>query len=173
MKPTLPAAPVWVIGIGNTLRRDDGAGWLLAQALAATLEEAGCPVHLTLQPQLLPELAAEATELQPAQVIFVDASTAVSSPHFTPLSPGTVADSSHGLTPAGLLTLLQRLYALQPAAWLLQTPGQEFGHGEGLSENARQALQAAPALAACWLATHQAQTDRPPHPICEVSPIGL
>jgi Ni,Fe-hydrogenase maturation factor len=108
-----------------------------------------------------------------AQVIFVDASTAVSSPHFTPLSPGTVADSSHGLTPAGLLTLLQRLYALQPAAWLLQTPGQEFGHGEGLSENARQALQAAPALAACWLATHQAQTDRPPHPICEVSPIGL
>ena len=90
MKPTLPAAPVWVIGIGNTLRRDDGAGWLLAQALAATLEEAGCPVHLTLQPQLLPELAAEATELQPAQVIFVDASTAVSSPHFTPLSPGRV-----------------------------------------------------------------------------------
>jgi hydrogenase maturation protease len=173
MEPTLPAAPVWVIGIGNPLRRDDGAGWLLAQALAATLKEAGCPVHLTLQPQLLPELAAEAVELQPAQILFVDASTAVTSPQCTPLLPGSVADSSHGLTPAGLLTLLQRLYALQPAGWLLQTPGQEFGHGEGLSENARQALQAAPALATRWLATCQAETDRTPRPICEASQIGL
>ena len=173
MEPTLPATPVWVIGIGNTLRRDDGAGWLLAQAVAATLTEAGCPVHLTLQHQLLPELAAEAVELQPAQILFVDASAAVTSPQCTPLLPGTVADSSHGLTPAGLLTLLQRLYALQPAGWLLQTPGQEFGHGEGLSENARQALQTAPALATRWLATCQVKTDRAPHPICKAPKIGL
>jgi hypothetical protein len=42
-----------------------------------------------------------------------------------------------------------------------------------LSENARQALQAAPALATRWLATCQAETDRTPRPICEASQIGL
>ncbi len=38
-----------VIGIGNTLRRDDGAGWLFAQALADALQDAGAAVELILQ----------------------------------------------------------------------------------------------------------------------------
>ena len=40
---------VLVIGIGNTLRRDDGAGWLFAQALADELRSAGVEVDLLLQ----------------------------------------------------------------------------------------------------------------------------
>ena len=48
---------VLVVGIGNTLRRDDGAGCFFAEALAAELVRAGVDVTLELHHQLAPELA--------------------------------------------------------------------------------------------------------------------
>lgn len=140
--------PILIIGIGNTLRRDDGAGWFFAEALAAALEAAGRPVHLELHHQLTPELAIEAAELEPGAIIFVDASIAVDE---ATLSVLTVTDAEvgagHGLTPTMLLALLRHLYAVDTAAWLVQTPARDFGHGEGLSEVAQRGVDAASALA--------------------------
>lgn len=149
------ARPVLIIGIGNTLRRDDGAGWFFAEALAAALTAAGKRVHLELHHQLTPELAVEAAELQPCVIIFVDASVAVDEAVATPLAEtGSQALVGHGLTPSALLTLMRRLYAVDVAAWLVQTPACDFGHGEGLSAIAERGVHAATALALqllnCW-----------------------
>lgn len=140
--------PILIIGIGNTLRRDDGAGWFFAEALAAALEMTGRRVHLELHQQITPELAVEAADLQPAAVLFVDASIAIDEATFTPLTEGvSEASTGHNLTPTMLLTLMRRLYAVDAPAWLVQTPAADFGHGEGLSELAQRGVQRAAALA--------------------------
>ena len=139
---------ILIFGIGNTLRRDDGAGWLFAQALAAHLRQAGLAVHLELHHQLTPELALDAAELQPAAIVFVDASTAVAEATLTPLALDERAGAaSHGLTPAALLTLMHRLYAVTAPGWLVQTPAEDFGHGEGLSATAQRGMNAVAVVA--------------------------
>ncbi len=139
---------ILIIGIGNTLRRDDGAGWFFAEALAAALEIAGRRVHLELHHQLTPELAIEAAELRPAAILCVDASVAIDEVTITPLTESVVeAAAGHSLTPAMLLMLMRRLYAVDAPGWLVQTPAADFGHGEGLSELAQRGVQAAAALA--------------------------
>lgn len=146
-----PARGILIIGIGNTLRRDDGAGWIFAEALAAELRKAGQEVHLELHHQLTPELAIDAAELHPTDVIMVDASVAVQKATLTPLADDTTANSaSHGLTPATLLALMRRLYAVDAAGWLVQTPANDFGHGEGLSEVAQRGVQATAQVASMF-----------------------
>lgn len=149
--------PILIIGIGNTLRRDDGAGWFAAEALAAALEAAGRPVHLILHQQLTPEMALDAMELQPVAILFVDASVAVAETTLTPLrTPAFESLADHGdhdLTPPMLLTLMRRLYAVEAPAWLVQTPARDLSHGEGLSEAAQQGVWAASALALRLLAS--------------------
>ncbi|GIV72224.1 hydrogenase maturation protease [Caldilinea sp.] len=140
---------VLVIGIGNTLRRDDGAGWLFAAALAERLQQAGATVHLLLQQQLTPELAIDAVEMAPDQIIFVDASLDVEETALTEVTPSIEAPVlDHRLDAAALLTLMRRLYAVQARSWLVQTPARDLGHGEGLSEKAQEGLRSVPAIAA-------------------------
>ena len=139
---------VLVVGIGNTLRRDDGAGCFLAEALAAELVCAGVDVTLELHHQLTPEVALSAAELQPAAIYFVDASAAVASPVLTRLVEDVGGSAaSHHLSPAALLAILGKLYGVKMEGWLVQTPAEDFGHGEGLSEMAQRGVEAAPAVA--------------------------
>lgn len=145
--------PILIIGIGNTLRRDDGAGWLFAEALAAALRDAGEQTHLLLLQQLTPEVAADLDDLRPADVIFVDASMLVAAATLTPLTDVVATPAaSHHLTPVALLAIAQRLYAVTAHGWLLQTPAVDFAHGEGLSAAAQQGITVAPAVAARFLA---------------------
>ena len=144
---------VLIVGIGNTLRRDDGAGCFFAEALAAELARAGVDVTLELHHQLTPELAEDAAELAPHMIIFVDASVAVPSPVLTPLAADMGANAaSHSLTPAALLAILRQLYAVDVAGWLVQTPAVDFGHGEGLSAVAQRGVDDAPGMAARLIA---------------------
>lgn len=148
---TLPG-DILIIGIGNTLRRDDGAGWLFADALAMHLRGAGLSVQLEFHHQLTPEIALDAAELQPAAIVFVDASIAVDEPTLTPLPPNESAvAASHGLTPAALVTLMRRLYAVDAQCWLVQTPAEEFGHGEGLSAVAQRGMNSTITIASLLL----------------------
>lgn len=145
---------ILIIGIGNTLRRDDGAGWLFAEALAAHLRGAGLSVQLALHHQLTPEMALDVAELQPAAIVFVDASIAVDGPTLTPLERDENAGAaSHGLTPAGLMTLMRRLYAVAAPGWLVQTPAEDFGHGEGLSATAQRAMNSAVTVASLLISS--------------------
>lgn len=138
-----------VIGIGNTLRRDDGAGWFFAEALTEHLRAVGLSVHLELHHQLTPELAVDVADQAPSHIIFVDASIAVEQATLTPIDAAQLGSPvTHSLTPAALLVLAHRLYAVDAAGWLIEVPARDLGHGEGLSEAAQRGLSDVLAIAA-------------------------
>jgi hydrogenase maturation protease len=138
-----------VIGYGNTLRGDDGAGWQIAAALQALalpqLEVAA--VH-----QLTPELAARLASAD--QVVFVDARHGMAGQPLAmePLQIGAPPPPfSHQLSPQALLQLSQQLYGRRPQAWQLLIPGQAWAYREGLSAGAATAMDEAMALVLAWI----------------------
>jgi hydrogenase maturation protease len=135
----------WLIfGIGNTLRRDDGAGWLLAERLAALLRSHDADVQLVCVQQLTPDLAEEIAESPATAIIFADVAVGSRAPSVAPLAAAPpVASSSHEFTPAALLFLAEKLYGRSLRAFLATVPGVDFGHGEGLSPLAAAGIDAA------------------------------
>lgn len=132
-----------VIGYGNTLRSDDGAGPFVARALEARVP-AGTRVldaH-----QLTPEMAIDISVA--TRVVFVDAIDATgesapqeSGPRVSRLEPEPGADplNPHASDPGSLLWLAKTLFGGAPEAWLVAIPGAEFGFGETLSPGAARA----------------------------------
>jgi hydrogenase maturation protease len=135
-----------VIGIGNSLRGDDGVGWHLAAELADAV-----PVRCLHQ--LTAELAEDLAPLE--RVLFIDAwlAPAGTSPCLQPVTPGgSEASESHRLEPAQLLALAQVLYGAAPRATELLVPAFAFPHGEALSADLQRSLPAARRLLRRWLA---------------------
>ncbi|MEY4430379.1 MAG: hypothetical protein RLZZ533_315 [Cyanobacteriota bacterium] len=138
-----------VIGYGNRLRRDDGAGQHLAEWLARR-PRTGLVVRACHQ--LTPELVA----LLPGatRVLFIDAALALASPRLQPLPPTppkAAEPFSHALTPQQLLALTQLLHGARPAAWQLLIPAHQLQLGEGLSRTTAAACRAARPLLRRWL----------------------
>lgn len=147
-----------IIGVGNTLRRDDGAGIWLAEALAGALAEQGKAVEIRLLQQLLPEIAEEICEIKAQTVLIADCSEEGSDEQagwVQRLLPGEdgrrgrlrseageedTGMGSHGLGAATLIEMARRLYGFAGEAWLATVPGVDFGHGEGLSHATQQAI---------------------------------
>ena len=128
----------WVVGIGNPLRGDDGAGWAVVEALADlaidSIQTVG--VH-----QLLPELLDSIHAAE--RVIFVDARAngepgRVMVTSIQPTSDGPA--SSHQLHPAVLLAMGMELYGRMPSATLITITGEDFGFQEHLSPAVQQAI---------------------------------
>jgi hydrogenase maturation protease len=122
--------PLLVLGYGNTLRRDDSAGPLLAEEIAAE----GYPgVYAVACAQLSPEHAAWVAEA--GAVVFVDAMVGgderVRLLPLDPVASGQVR--THGLIPEALLGLARDIYGHTPRAWLLPVPAEDFRFGEQLS----------------------------------------
>ncbi len=121
-----------VFGIGNSLRRDDGFGWAVVDALAPR------PGIETLQCiQLTPEY----TDLVRAarRVLFVDLdqrlAPGVSRFSFVRAVQARPGALVHHLEPAELLGLTQTYFGAAPArAWLVGVGGQDLELGEGLSD---------------------------------------
>ena len=134
-----------IVGVGNTLRGDDGAGPALAERLAAALRESGARVQVRQVQQLLPELAAEVAELAPAALVIADCQAGAQASALRRLTGELAAQASgsHGLTPDYLLALAVRLYEFGGAGWLATVPGVDFAHGEGLSGGTQRAIAAA------------------------------
>jgi hydrogenase maturation protease len=144
-----------VIGIGNRLRSDDGAGLQLAEAAAA--DNPALQVLLCAQPT--PELAVAISEAK--AVLFVDAllgdaqSGSCLQPRLEPLQAAAAGDpAGHGLTPAGLLALSTALYGSCPPAWQLLIPGSCWEVGDQLSPAAAAACRRAMPLLRHWGAVH-------------------
>jgi hydrogenase maturation protease len=137
-----------VIGYGNRLRRDDGAGPRLAEWLARR-RRPGLVVRACHQ--LTPELVA----LLPAanRVLFIDAALALAGPRLQPLRPApprAPEPCSHALTPQQLLALAQLLLGAEPVAWQLLIPAHQLQLGEGLSPATAAACRAARPLLRRW-----------------------
>ena len=127
-------------GYGNTLRRDDGVGPRVAEAVAA-LGVAG--VRALACPLLTPELAEVVSQAQ--VVIFVDA--AVDSPREVQFRKLVPADSSqimaHAASPATLLALARDVFGHAPEAWWLTIPVEDLGIGEEFSSLAKRGFERA------------------------------
>lgn len=150
---------VLVIGYGNTLRRDDGAGVALAQRMVMIGRAEGWPMSLLLITQLAPEVAAEIAQNGVEAVVFVDTGcaklTLCDGEYVTehPTIEVTRVDIDaaspslgHHLDPAALLTYVELLYDRQVPAWLVTLPGSDFDHGEGFSPEVYRLLDEAPSL---------------------------
>jgi len=129
-----------VIGYGNTLRRDDGVGPKVAEAVAAL----ALPGVRTLAcPLLTPELAEAVSQAR--VVMFVDA--AVDAPREVQkrtLAPaGSSQVMAHAASPPTLLALARDVFGHAPEAWLITVPVEDLGMGEELSPLAQRGFKRA------------------------------
>ena len=140
-----------VIGYGNRLRSDDGAGPRLAEWVAARRQP---DVVVVACHQLMPEL------IQPlrtaSRVLFIDAARGAPAlrllalPSQPPQAVGAGA-FSHVLSPLQLLALAEQLEAVTPAAWQLLIPAHRCELGERLSRETAAACRSALPLLRRWL----------------------
>lgn len=124
-----------VIGYGNTLRGDDGAGPRVADAVEA-LRLPGVRT-LTCQ-QLSPEHAAPISQAD--TVIFVDASVESSREvQFRHLEPNATSQlMAHSADPRTMLALSRDVFGRQPNAWWLTIPAQKMEFSEELTPEAQR-----------------------------------
>lgn len=139
---------ILLIGYGNPLRRDDGAGRVLARRLNRALKARGIDVDLIISHQLTPEMAEDIAEPDVSAAIFIDASvSSEKKPTITPISEAvSTSKLGHHLVPEVLMAYAHVLYNRQPPAWTVALPGFDFEHGKGLSADTKQAVKEAECL---------------------------
>lgn len=129
-----------VIGYGNTLRRDDGVGWWVVEALAGRVDPG--QVRMMTCHQLTVELAGLISGFQ--QVILVDAAKGMNpgAVDCCEVTPDPVAAQSmlHYMTPEALLTSALALYGIAPRTRLVTIVGGDFTVGEGLTPEVAAAI---------------------------------
>lgn len=171
-----------IVGLGNSLRRDDGVGY---QA-ALDLEAQGFSAIAALQ--LLPEFALELARAR--KVLFLDADLSISPGiiRFRQLLPGassatathelySCTDSpdpgsmpqeaeplTHNLGVEGLLNLTQTLTGRSPKAYALSLGVADIGHGEGFSPQVLAAYGEYLKVALAFL-EHHARTEPRSEPV--------
>lgn len=139
---------VLILAYGNSLRRDDGAGFVLADKVQRLLTNAGALVKRIDSHQLMPELSLDIAEDNISSVIFID-TRAVKDPsdnlrigsHRIKSADGDRPGMGHHLNASALLTYTRYLFKKEPPAWLLTAPGVDFDHGEEFSEVTKKALE--------------------------------
>jgi len=128
-----------VVGIGNPLRRDDGLGWLLADAVRMK-NPAGVEVRHELQ--LLPELAADVSRFD--RVFLLDAAVGLEPGDFRRFDLLVDPAPSHRVHDFPVSDLLDLMKILNPdwtpQLFLLAVAGQDFSVGEGVSETCTRML---------------------------------
>jgi len=131
---------VLVVGYGNSLRRDDGAGWFAAERLDDLLPSDR--VRVLVRNQLTPELAETVSQVE--LVVMIDASCVDPPGHIVvrevePAS-NTALSLLHEVNPAQLLGTAAQLYGRCARGLLFSIGGREFEMGEGLSPEVAAAV---------------------------------
>ncbi|HEX7571014.1 MAG TPA: hydrogenase maturation protease [Verrucomicrobiae bacterium] len=140
----VPAVPIeaelLVIGYGNSLRRDDGVGPRVAEAI----EKLQLPGVRTLVCQLLsPEYADPIARVR--RVIFVDAAVdRTDGVLFRKLEPGETSQlMAHAADPRTMLALARDVFGHAPEAWWLTIPALYLGFGTDYSPEAETGFHTA------------------------------
>lgn len=164
------------IGYGNSLRRDDGAGLILAKNLAEHWRRQGRYVRCLIVHQLTPDLAFDITAEDVGNVVFVDAVMTTRDTTESDLTihidrlaeSGRASGVGHHMDAGELMVYGQLLYRRRPPAWIVTVPGLDFAHGEGLSRPVRRLVEdvdhVARRLEHCLGLKPAAQGDSPPSP---------
>lgn len=133
-------APALVIGYGNDLRTDDGAGrWVAEQ-----IEEMGLEgVEVRSAAQLTPELALAIAGRD--VVVFVDASIDVDELTVESVdASGSASDvMTHHGNPATLLSMVPNVGAMAGAAWLVSIPANDLSMGLSMTPRTQAAAEGA------------------------------
>jgi len=131
----------WIIGYGNTRRRDDGIGPCVVDRLKPLVRNTE-GVHLLAVPQLAADLVGELYKAD--RILFADATVAdvAGGWSWCKVCPEThsLPYLTHHASPAYLLGLVRALYHRSPRAWLLSIQGYDFGFGEGLSREVEKRI---------------------------------
>ena len=156
-----------ILGFGNTLRRDDGAGAVAARRLAADARFAGDDVEVRECYQLLPEMALDLAEA--TLVVFVDADARglPGSIEVHAIDPQTAARddadargepgaSSHHVGGGELVALAATLTGRAPMAVAIGIGVADLELGEGLSPPVEAALPTVADIVARLVAEHRA-----------------
>ncbi len=133
--------PILLVAIGNTLRRDDGAGARVLDLLGPL--EGAVSLHVM---QLTPELAEDIGGAD--GVVFIDADVNPGEARLEPVEPGGPAQAplAHSMGPEEVLALARRLYGFRGEALLCRVPGVDFSDGAGLSAAAERNARVAALL---------------------------
>ncbi len=140
----VPQAQALVLGIGNTLRGDDGAAARVLELLAAS----GARARLAATHGLTPELAWDVSSHR--EVVFVDADLSATEVTLEPV--GEVEGGSslgHHWSPPRVLQLARQL-GFAGRAWVCRLPVARCELGEGLTPTAEASARRAAALLAAW-----------------------
>ncbi|NIP18113.1 MAG: hydrogenase maturation protease [Xanthomonadales bacterium] len=141
MQEATKGTATFLVGIGNSGRRDDGLGWAFLDEAVASGAFDG-PVEYRYQLQV-----EDAAMIRAARsVIFVDASRRKLPGGFrlSDCAPsGNFRYTSHDLPPEAVLHICRELCGRVPPAKLMEIEGLDWGLGEGLSREAQQNLDKA------------------------------
>jgi hydrogenase maturation protease len=145
---TLPPT-LFIAGIGNTLRRDDGIGPYVVQAITALplqLADTSFPIDLNVEwLEILSRFEV---------VILVDANAdgagEVQLAKVDPLSYQTTR-SSHYLDPGTIAVVIGELFSSRTQLYTCSVPGADFSVGEGLSETGKANADEAIRILRQWL----------------------
>ena len=142
-------APILVIGYGNDLRSDDGAGRRVADQIDA-LDLPGVEVRSIMQ--LTPEVSLDIVDRR--WVIFVDASLETDGLQVEDVepTPGPTVMTHHG-DPASLLAVVSTVGEPPDRATLISIPAEELGMGSTFSPTAERATRDAVELIVARTAT--------------------
>lgn len=132
-----------VIGVGNTLRRDDGLGPFIATSLPPTPGVVTLAVH-----QLTVDLTAQLSEVD--RVLFIDASMTDKQIRLKRATERE-APPGHVFAPTALLALARAIHGRAPEGWLLSVPGSDFDFGEQLSFQAAAIVPTARKIVLDWI----------------------
>ena len=124
---------VLVGGYGNTLRRDDGVGWRVADRLDADPRLAG--VAVIQRHQLTPELALDMSTAELVVLVDADDGLAAGTIAIGAVPPDATARTkwSHHTDPATLLALTEELYGRTPRVVVVRCGVQSLDAGDGLT----------------------------------------
>lgn len=142
---------VLVIGFGNTLRRDDGAGAVAARLLAVDPRLARDGVEVREAYQLLPEMALDVAAVSLAIFVDADARGLPGSIEVHQIDPATAARddadaraqpgaSSHHVGVGALVALASALTGATPRAVAIGIGVADLEVGEGLSPAVEAAM---------------------------------
>jgi hydrogenase maturation protease len=143
-----------IVGIGNTLRSDDGAGAYAGHLL----EEKKIPgVTVIITQQLDIAMAAELATFD--QVIFIDAAIHEEGISFQPLTAANNSPQSfaHHINAAMLVSLAKQLYNTATQFYVCAIRAKNFEMGNELSEKTLQHTQKAAAIISEWIVSKDAQ----------------
>ncbi len=130
-----------VIGYGNTLRSDDGAGVRVAESIAAW----NIPGVITMSVhQLTPEIAETLAAVDIAIIIDAELAEAGGEITISRIRPASsVRAAGHYSDLRSLLALAGMLYGRSPEAWLIGVPAVDLSLGEVLSPTTARGVEAA------------------------------